>query len=55
MRLFSLRKIRRSCYRLGSLLGWINATASGPAALLRRTVNVFIGRNIVRRIWWRRR
>ncbi len=49
-----LRKVRRASYRAGSWLGWLEALTSGrPSRLIKRVVNVLIGRKVVRRLWWR--
>ncbi len=50
----TLRKVRRFAYRLGALLGDVQAVTSGnPKRLVKRAANKVIGRKIVRRLWWR--
>jgi hypothetical protein len=47
-------KLRRQLYRSASLLGDVEAVASGdPRRVERRLVNKLIGRKLVRRVWWR--
>lgn len=50
-----LRRTRRRAYRLASLLGDVEAVASGrPSRILRRAGNKLLGRKLVRRLWMRR-
>lgn len=49
-----MTRARRGCYRLGSLLGDLEALFSGrPGRIAKRIANKLIGRKIVRRIWWK--
>lgn len=46
--------VRRTLYRLASLLGDVQAVTSGnPKRVGKRLVNKMIGRKVVRRLWWR--
>ncbi|MDQ4130086.1 MAG: hypothetical protein M3133_03705 [Actinomycetota bacterium] len=46
--------VRRSLYRLASLLGDVQAVTSGnPKRVVKRLVNKTVGRKVVRRLWWR--
>lgn len=53
-------KTRKTAYKIGSLLGWVNAFKAcskekSLAPLFRRVINVWIGRNIVSKLWLRKR
>lgn len=45
-----LSKIRRSTYRVGAVLGHVQA-ARRPRRIPARVANVVIGRRLVRRLW----
>lgn len=46
-----LRRTRRSMYRGQSCLGWLIAALSGRAH--KRVVNVWLGRTLHSKGWWR--
>ena len=50
----TIGKLRGSLYRAARLLGDVSAVTSGrPDRIAKRLVNKFIGRKLVRRLWWR--
>ena len=49
-----LNKVRSGLYRAARLLGDVGAVTSGrPSRIAKRLVNKVVGRNLVRRLWWR--
>ena len=48
-----LEAVRRYSYQVGRVAGDINALLGGPEKIVKRLVNKWIGRNIVRRLWLR--
>ena len=53
-------KARKTAYKVGSILGWVEmlkkcSKEKSLAPLFRRVVNVWIGRNIVSKLWLRKK
>lgn len=49
-----LRRVRRRSYRLGSILGDVDAFTSGdPRRIIRRLFNKTWGRRVIRKAWWK--
>jgi len=47
-------RARRASYTVGRALGdWAALTSGSPMLLLKRLANRWIGRNVVRRMWFR--
>lgn len=42
---------RHTAYRLGAVLGTVHAIAKGTIG--KRLVNLWLGRHIVRKVWWK--
>lgn len=48
-----LGRLSRTIEAVGRIVRDVNAVTRGPGAIIRRTLNKIIGRNIVRRLWFR--
>lgn len=49
----AINKLRGSLYTTARVLGDINAILGGPDKVVKRLTNRLIGRNLIRRMWWR--
>lgn len=49
-----LSDVRRASYTVARVLGDVQAASSGsPSRILKRLANKWLGRNLVRRVWFK--